>query len=194
MVKRVNLKSPGKCIFCGGGNLTKEHVWSEWTHELIGKTLNVSHYEANYMTNPFVTRLARQMKRHGHTATKKLRVVCGDCNNGWMSGLESMAKTFVTPLILGGQVSLDVEVQNVVATWVALKALIIEHNTRENVVASQQDRDAFRVNKSIPSGMKIAIGRCDKREWNAGPSGRFFRKGGPFRCSAATWPKHSGIR
>ena len=35
----------------------------------------------------------------GNAWTKKIRVVCGTCNNGWMSRLETAAAPLLTPLI-----------------------------------------------------------------------------------------------
>ena len=47
--KRKNLKPPGKCIFCGGDTLTKEHVWAEgrysrqeWKPRYLHNTLFVA--------------------------------------------------------------------------------------------------------------------------------------------------------
>lgn len=46
MAKRLNRKSklPGRCIFCGGGNLSKEHFWPEWASALLPRhpTTNIS--------------------------------------------------------------------------------------------------------------------------------------------------------
>src|SRR5262249_12745786 len=41
---------PGKCIFCGGGGLSKEHVWSEWTHTYIGPDKR-DHFRASLETS-----------------------------------------------------------------------------------------------------------------------------------------------
>jgi hypothetical protein len=171
MAKRpsqLNLKPPGKCIFCGQGNLSKEHIWSEWTHALIGVNTATNRVEAGWKTSPRDgTRLTRRKERPGHTATKKLRVVCVKCNNEWMSTVDNTARDCLTPLILGAIINLDVFGQNIVAIWAALKTLTIEHNTKENVITSQSTRDAFRDKRTIPDGMKISIAQCGQSEWRS---------------------------
>lgn len=68
-----------KCIFCGKQEkLTKEHVFPNWLSNL---------YKNNDLViNEFVgdTNLKWLSKIFQH----KARVVCKDCNNGWMSDLE----------------------------------------------------------------------------------------------------------
>ena len=45
----------------------------------------------------------------GHNKRWKARVVCGDCNNGWMSDLENdHAKPVLTPLITGDATKMEI--------------------------------------------------------------------------------------
>src|SRR5947208_778698 len=37
--RRANLKPPGKCIFCGGRGLTKEHMWADWLRPYIPREM-----------------------------------------------------------------------------------------------------------------------------------------------------------
>ena len=55
------------------------------------------------------------------------RIVCAECNGGWMSRLESDVKPLIAPAILGEQTTFDIEQQGLVATWAVKTALMLEH-------------------------------------------------------------------
>jgi hypothetical protein len=127
---RLNIKPPGKCIFCGGGDLRKEHIWSQWIHQLLGTSGATTRIEFKWVISPSEHRpkLVTRKERQGQVATKKLRVVCTACNNEWMSGIENTSESILTPLIIGKECKLDIISQKMIAIWVALKILTIEHN------------------------------------------------------------------
>ena len=80
-----------ECAFCfATQGLTKEHIISDWVNGLFpGRS------EVNYQDGK-----GRAEKWHADKIDWKARVVCRDCNNGWMSDLEStLAKPSLTPLI-----------------------------------------------------------------------------------------------
>ncbi|MGH3688652.1 MAG: hypothetical protein ACRDT7_00720 [Microbacterium sp.] len=67
--------------------------------------------------------------------TQSVKSFCGECNNGWMSRLETEAQRILTPLILGTPGQIDAEDLETVALWAhktALTALM---------VSSQDERD-----------------------------------------------------
>lgn len=80
-----------RCVFCGGGPMTAEHVWPVWLLELMEKRLTT--------TEVVVTRDGSQMTRPSLETTVKQ--VCESCNTGWMSRLEDAAKPILTPMIMG---------------------------------------------------------------------------------------------
>src|ERR1035437_6614904 len=101
MKKRLHNRSkpPGKCIFCGRRNLSKEHFWPEWASALLPRYPDNRHVE-HLFTVTEKTKLVRPPEvrsRQGHSWTKRLRAVCSECNNGWMSVLENVAKPILTP-------------------------------------------------------------------------------------------------
>jgi hypothetical protein len=85
-----------------------------------------------------------------------------------MSKIEESAKDYLTPLILGNICQIDVFGQKLVAIWIALKALTIEHNSKENVITPQTTRDDFRLHRKIPSAMQIFVAACASKDWNMG--------------------------
>src|SRR5947209_2968245 len=83
------------CAFCpdNEAKLTGEHLWSDWTNNILPK-------------KPFlITRFGRDGVKVGQHKSQKLNikvpVVCARCNNGWMSDVENLlAKPAMAELIL----------------------------------------------------------------------------------------------
>ena len=57
----LSRKPPGKCIFCGASNLSKEHFWSEWASPLLPNYPINQHVEQLF-TFTQVTRLKEAPK------------------------------------------------------------------------------------------------------------------------------------
>jgi hypothetical protein len=93
MAKRLNLKGPGRCIFCGSFGLTKEHIWPQWSFNYVPKGENTKHTRGLVQSSNASPRIKgiRKIKRHnGAVNTTQIRVVCKiRCNSGWMSVLET---------------------------------------------------------------------------------------------------------
>jgi hypothetical protein len=159
---------PGRCLFCGGGRLSKEHFWPQWASHLLGdKRVSGAYIEEFVVRTPKALPLSHTRKeRPGQVTTKKLRVVCVKCNNEWMSVLESSVKAFVTPMILGQAVILSPVFQGLFAQWVTLKLMVAEQNRPTESIWHQSHRDAFLRARTIPSGMRIWIAQCYSDLWS----------------------------
>lgn len=178
---------PGRCIFCAKvGSLSKEHLWSEWTHELVRlPTAQHAHAWTHVVGSKTHGEISRTTKdRQGHITTKQLRVVCKTCNETWMSQIEEAAKPILIPLILGRAGRLDQEVQAKLATWVTLKVMVAEQNKREEAVFSEEERNLFMRERAIPSGVSIWIARCFSPLWR----NAFLRCSGQLAFSATLPP------
>src|SRR6476620_8475983 len=116
-------KTQGKCIFCGGTGLSKEHVWSKWTHPYIGGLPKRDHYRAVIRSSRGTpkTRRTQSTKDYTDSVSKiRLRVVCERrCNNGWMGKLDAAAQPLLKPLVTGHPVALGRDNQRIIATWIA---------------------------------------------------------------------------
>lgn len=83
-------KPPGKCVFCSGIGLTKEHVFSDWLKKLIPKTADQSDMFAGMHFNARASEFGfhnppQIRRRQGSSQQRKKRIVCLKCNIGWMS-------------------------------------------------------------------------------------------------------------
>lgn len=165
--RRKNPNPPGKCIFCGGGNLSKEHFWPEWASALLPNYPINQHVEKVF-TFTEVTKLTKPPEarsRPGHMWTKKIRAVCVSCNNGWMSELENAVRPILTPLIATVPHTLTVDSMHVLAKWIALKIMVGEHNNPKDAVTPAEVRAKFKSTLEIPPDFKIWIAKCGMGGW-----------------------------
>ena len=148
------------CIFCGSGDLSKEHFWPEWASDLLPESGGHKIMRA-IGAGPLTTHRERQ----GGAKTIKLRVVCRNCNHGWMNDLEVAARPFLTPLIVGKPVLLTVQHQRSLAEWIALKVILLEQSNKSQVVVTQVERTAFYESRTIPANMRVRLAICGEGGW-----------------------------
>jgi hypothetical protein len=158
------------CIFCGGRSVTKEHFWPEWCAPLFPKGPDDGRIEFSFaqIDKGQLVAPPHVLSRPGRVITKKLRVVCGPCNNTWMSRLETKAKAILVPMIQGMPVTLGGEQQQTLSEWIALKVMVAEHSKGDDYVTSQKDRAAFKLSRVIPARFEIWLGRCGEDRWRSG--------------------------
>jgi hypothetical protein len=110
-----------KCIFCGDGRLTKEHVFGEWFRKLVNiddpRPGSVTHHTPGNAT---------EIDFEAVPVTRTARVVCERCNNGWMSQLEERAAVILTPLLQGQSGRLSEEDLELLAIWAFKTACVID--------------------------------------------------------------------
>ena len=164
---RVDRRNAGrKCIFCGAGNVSKEHFFSSWMHPLLPRKADSEN------VNGLFTRRGRDISqppvirtRQGPVFTKTIRCVCAKCNNGWMNTIESAARGSLTSLIISEKHILTVDAQRAVAKWIALKVMVAEHDRPSMAVTGSEERRAFMDRGEIPASMEIWLGRCGVDFW-----------------------------
>jgi hypothetical protein len=148
------------CIFCGGGDLSKEHFWPQWAFDLLPESSGHKIMRA-LGDGPLMTHRDRQ----GATKTVTLRVVCRKCNTGWISRMEGAVRPLLTPLIVGQPIFLTVENQHALAEWIALKVILLEQSDKSQVVVTQAERTAFYESRQIPANMRIRLAVCGEGGW-----------------------------
>src|SRR5437764_7347370 len=90
---------PIECAFCPAtAKITGEHIWSNWMNQLFPGMTGVTF--RNIERDGTVLKVWPAPKLN-----MKTRVVCGPCNNGWMSDIErDFAKPAMADLILGNPI------------------------------------------------------------------------------------------
>lgn len=138
-----------KCIFCGKQEkLTKEHVFPNWLSNL---------YENNDLViNEFVgdTNIKWLSKIFQH----KARVVCRDCNNGWMSDLEKSVIPIIKKMILLKKMTIDENSQKILSFWAQKTALMINQSMPSGIKITQDVFDDIYKNKSHSNKILVNLG------------------------------------
>src|SRR5258708_7315465 len=82
------------CAFCPGtAGITGEHLWSAWAGRMFGeRRYTITRKEPD----------GRVLTWTLPELNAKTKVVCGDCNNGWMSELETQVKPIIGEMVCSG--------------------------------------------------------------------------------------------
>jgi hypothetical protein len=157
---------PRACLFCGATPLTKEHVFSDWLSAVFPRGKNMSQmllttriFEGRAFVQPGITNRPQSLLQ------TKIKLVCGPCNNGWMSSIVSNAKPVVHALASGTSIALSVVEQQQVASWIALTAVIGEYTDIENIAIPATDLAAVHSTHQPPANWTVLIGRYNGTEW-----------------------------
>lgn len=154
------------CIFCGKPGLSKEHIFAEWLHPYLPKTEEVNHTSRTVVMQMKHDETHERLRSgEGHSGT--VRVVCKSCNNGWMSALQVQVKPLLLPMVLGEPVRLFTKHQTILAAWIAMFVMVVEHRVGDSrvVAVSPRERLDFMTTKQTPKSWKIWIGRYDREKW-----------------------------
>src|SRR5262249_47646167 len=109
----------------------------------------------------------RQPIRHriGKMETKfvspnlKVRIVCGQCNNGWMSDLETKNIPLVGCLIQDFSTPLDISQQTSIAVWATKTGMVVDCVRPRSLFCSKQESEQLRLQSRIPENTVVWIGR-----------------------------------
>ncbi len=118
---------PRKCIFCDNpltGVRAREHAIPRWLMEYLGIGEEQLYLAVAQSADDVVTNSRK------HTAGRFVEGrVCGDCNNRWMSALETEAMPILKPLIDGtvSLLSISNTERTIVARWATKTAYVVSH-------------------------------------------------------------------
>ena len=89
------------CMFCGNRGMSREDAWPLWLLKRVGANGRGESVVERGRQEPRSWRVAR--------AGVRVRLVCGECNNGWMSDLETRVKPVIEPLLEDSAVVLSTD-------------------------------------------------------------------------------------
>lgn len=159
MAKRV-------CVFCGDSPVTEEHIFPKWIRTGLPEEVELIHErqkdtgERNEWTTVPLSFTCNQ--------------VCGpNCNEGWMSRLETTSQPILKPMITGGPeapvagerehtvreaVALDRDAQTIVARWALKTATMLGYATSPVHAASHDWCKEMYETQLPPAGSSVFIG------------------------------------
>ncbi len=150
----------GKVIGCGfcpeTANLTGEHLWSQWFGNKLGKR--------DYLiTRKEVDGSVRQW--HKKTLNEMANVVCGTCNNTWMSVLESKTKLVTNKMVFDCSPSV-LQAGDIAALAAnAFKSAVVADLMHDNrpPFFTLFERRRFAKGLTIPAGVQMWLGSMATR-------------------------------
>jgi hypothetical protein len=167
-----NAHDAARCAFCGSeAALTSEHVWGDWIKAYVSPQQNkhiISYQDVEYpgdWSSP-----ARRI-RAGDPLNAQVKLVCADCNNGWMSKVQNNVKIHLIPLLKGERCIINSAGLEKIATWITMATMTAEFLThrRRQIAITQGQRMVF-MNTSMPlDTWRIWMGFSEKtnpsQEW-----------------------------
>jgi hypothetical protein len=174
-----------ECAFCEHtGKLSAEHVISQWLVELFPGPVDAQIYGDKGRNSKTFSQ-----KSIDYTA----KVVCEQCNNGWMSDIESLhAKPSLTPLVTG---KFDIPITPAIARSIAIfafkTAVVIDcSNRRAGPFFSRHLRHAFRRSLFIPNFVAMWFCPYASHRWSVHVKSAYHdgktTSGDPFHFYACT--------
>lgn len=138
------------CIFCPSTNLNREHIWSDWINKCVPKTM-------------YTFRRKNKSGQYHYWQSPELnlkaKVVCKNCNGGWMNRLEQFeAKPSMCDMIgRGGAVSLLPRgIASIVAF--AFKTSVLSNHIgvySHDPFFTVEQRYTFRDTLQVPAGVHV---------------------------------------
>lgn len=155
-----------QCIFCANPANTLDHLWPDWILKSLKAAQPIRHTIGKkppfYVNNPEV----------------KIRAVCKQCNEGWMSQLEVLNKPLIGTLIHDISAPIDSGQQSNLAAWTIKTAMIVDAMNRQRPqFYSIDERISLRTQLSIPTRTTIWLGRHSGSSFHAGGTDVWLDKG-----------------
>ena len=139
------------CAFCPRTAESGEHIWSAW----IGELFNSRAY--NFSRFNIGTGGLKEWRRP--KLDEKSKVVCSECNNGWMSDIEGRSKAAFSAMMRDGSaVSLLSRGLALLAAFAFKCAVIADHaDSRGGPFFSAFERYRFRESLQVPRRVRMWI-------------------------------------
>ncbi|HBW1395550.1 TPA: HNH endonuclease [Klebsiella pneumoniae] len=144
------------CVFCGKSSdevkITKEHVLPRWLKKVVQQGKWNGYVSSSMEEDP----VSRSI--HGQTIfDNTISVVCGGCNNGWMSiDLEVPVSNFLPSLIFGQPITLGREELDVLSLWAAKTAFMRMLQDGDSVLPGSYYKSLS--NLQLPSSVSVLLG------------------------------------
>lgn len=152
-------KTNRKCIFCEGAltdtKRAKEHVWPLW---LLRDLQMEEHFVegTHFYLPPDQPPISQRVQSYSSFVFGK---VCAQCNNGWMSDLENLARPIVRRLIWPQEkiISLSSDECELLARWAFKTAIVINSASNYRQIIPSDHIQELNSDHSLPRNLKIDL-------------------------------------
>ena len=161
------------CIFCERAKplvtITKEHLFSRWVDQILTPELLGPERSFERTTAGPDGVVASKTWPTEVIAAIEAPVVCGSsadgCNGGWMCDLDGQVRHLLEPMMLGKPRRLSPEEQLTIATWAAMKSMVLEYvwGPEQVIVLPQEARTFVFRQQRPPANMQIRIAAVESQ-------------------------------
>ncbi len=167
-----------KCVFCGGTKLSKEHIFAQW----LLKELNI--YEKT-VEQTHVNVFGSPMSNRKHAFSRLVNgLVCEECNNGWMSQLESECQAHITNFMNADMLKEEIEYLKTnhgsIAKWVFKNVILLNSAANYRKLVPNEHYSSLYAG-NIPDNVFIDLAFCKSDptlEWRQSPGYMVIREQG----------------
>jgi hypothetical protein len=132
-------------------------MWADWLRDYIPREM-MAHQTSSTTFYPSKKHEAIK-RRTGDPHSVRIKCVCRQCNNIWMSRLQEEAKPYLVPMLIGEDIRLLKKGQVVVAAWATMMVMVSEYLTDDMVAIPAADRRRLHIHRLPPSRWRIWIGQ-----------------------------------
>lgn len=163
-----------RCIFDENTKLTKEHFFPKWLKRYLPKSIYKERSHSTLIrvydsqSNMLLSRSERpgKLDKPGAPGSYQLRVVCRECNNGWMSKITESAKDDLVGLIKGAWTVKSTKSQVIITNWAILFTMLCEFSDLRTVSIPTLTRSTFKEKQIPPDNWQVWVGRYSGIRWD----------------------------
>ena len=141
--------SGGACIFCERTRkMSREHIFARWLHKYIAISPKPSRRFSRCISGFDAAGMEQYSAFHGKldrggAHTRKLKIVCEECNNTWMSRIQNESKDAILKIHRGQWDSITAGDRHNLATWATMFAMVVDFIQPDIVAIPQSERTKF---------------------------------------------------
>jgi hypothetical protein len=141
----------GICIFCQKqAKLTPEHIWPRWTTKLFpNQKFTIQRVDGRDGS------VLQEWRDSGISVSPKL--VCKECNEGWMSDIETKASTVIKKMVnTQGRIQLSFSEVTSLAEFTFKTSVLADHlSSGRKPFFTPSTRNHFAQSRAIPDGVQM---------------------------------------
>lgn len=175
------------CVFCHGTDLSREHIWGQWTWAVVPPDDQVVQrrkrtFSAVGGSNGPTNRVVHPSKLvAGNLRRRRAKVVCTACNSGWMSNVEERVKGAISLVLTSTDLLWSIQDLRLIALWIEKTAMVHEADNRKGS-APPWMRYRLRATLAASPESRIWVAKTDDPWWSAGTIARSFAFGSNVRA------------
>ena len=146
-----------KCIFCQERPGSHEHIFPDWLNGVFPVEDTDDDLPEWARHRAGFDGVTLQTWSAAEIASLTTKLVCHECNTGWMSTLESAASPLLEPMMTGHPRKLNVEQELVVATWATKTVMAIEPSLTKHDNFSIEQCRIVRDQGRPPASVEVSV-------------------------------------